>query len=121
MPIHSPNIQAEYFKLLFDQHDDWECAGIFADEASSPNRAQFLQMIDKCRAGEIDAVITKSIARFGRNMLDTLLFTRELQHLGIDVLFQMENLHSCSLEGERMLMLMTDWEGISENISLIDT
>ncbi len=70
------------------------------------NRAQFLQLIEDCRVGKVDGIITKSVSRFGRNTVDTLVFTRELRNLGVDVFFEKENLHSCSPEGELLLTLM---------------
>jgi DNA invertase Pin-like site-specific DNA recombinase len=50
--------------------------------------------------GKIDAIITKSVSRFGCNTVDTLNFTRELKALGIDMYFEKENLHSISPDGE---------------------
>ncbi len=85
------------------------------------NRAEFLRLIEDCRAGLVDQIITKSVSRFGRNTVDTLLYTRELRNLGIDVYFEKEHLHSCSAEGELMLTLMaalaeSESENMSENI-----
>ncbi len=85
------------------------------------NRAEFLRLIEDCRAGLVDQIITKSVSRFGRNTVDTLLYTRELRSLGIDVYFEKEHLHSCSAEGELMLTLMaalaeSESENMSENI-----
>ncbi len=79
-------------------------------------------MIEDCRAGKIDAIITKSVSRFGRNTVDTLFYTRELKTLGIDVYFEKENLHSISPDGELLLTLMaafaeSEAESMSENIS----
>ena len=62
--------------------------------------------MENCRAGLVDQIITKSVSRFGRNTVDTLLYTCELRSLGIDVYFEKEHLHSCSAEGELMLTLM---------------
>ena len=44
-----------------------------------------MKMIEDCRSGLIDCIRTKSVSRFGRNTVDTLIYTRELRSLGIDV------------------------------------
>ena len=96
---------------------------IYADRGTSGtrtrNRTNFLRLIEDCRAGKIDAIVTKSVSRFGRNTVDTLVFTRELRSLGIDVYFEKENLHTCSAEGELLLTLMAA-VAESEAVSMSD-
>ena len=96
---------------------------IYADRGTSgtrtKNRTDFLRMIEDCRAGKIDAVVCKSVSRFGRNTVDTLTFTRELTSLGIDVFFEKENLHTMSAEGELLLTLMAA-VAESEAVSMSD-
>ena len=38
-------------------------------------------MIDDCKAGNIDMIITKSISRFARNTLDCLKYIRQLKDM----------------------------------------
>lgn len=69
----------------------------------------------------IDCIWTKSVSRFGRNTVDTLIYTRELRSLGIDVFFEKENIHSTESSGELMLTLMATFaesesEAMSENV-----
>ena len=94
---------------------------IYADRGTSGtrtrNRTNFLRLMDDCRAGKVDAIINKSVSRFGRNL--TLVFTRELRTLGIDVFFEKENLHTCSAEGELLLTLMAA-VAESESVSMSD-
>lgn len=80
-----------------------------------------MKMIEDCRSGHIDCIWTKSVSRFGRNTVDTLIYTRELRSLGIDVFFEKENIHSTESSGELMLTLMaafaeSESETMSENI-----
>ncbi|MCF0176602.1 MAG: recombinase family protein, partial [Bacteroidales bacterium] len=46
-----------------------ELVGVYADRGISgtsvKKREQFLKLIDDCRAGKIDGIITKSVSRFG--------------------------------------------------------
>ena len=108
---------------MIAENDNAELVDVYADRGTSGtrtrNRTNFLRMIEDCRAGKIDAIITKSVSRFGRNTVDTLVFTRELRSLGVDVFFEKENLHTCSAEGELLLTLMAA-VAESEAVSMSD-
>lgn len=121
--MHSLAAQVDYYTQLLSADKDCEFAGIYADEGISgtrtKNRAEFLRLIEDCRAGKVDAIITKSVSRFGRNTVDTLVFTRELKSMGVDIFFEKENLHTSSSEGELLLTLMAA-VAESEAVSMSD-
>jgi len=77
-------------------------------------RDAFNRMMQDCRDGHIESIITKSVSRFGRNTLDCLNSTRELKALGIDVFFEKENIHTMQSEGELLLSLIS---AVSQNES----
>lgn len=120
---HSLAAQVSYYTKLIEEDENAVLVDIYADRGTSGtrtrNRTNFLRLMEDCRAGKIDAVITKSVSRFGRNTVDTLTFTRELRSLGIDVYFEKENLHTCSAEGELLLTLMAA-VAESEAVSMSD-
>ena len=120
---HSLAAQISYYTKLIEEDSDAVLVDIYADRGTSGtrtrNRTNFLRLMDDCRAGKVDAIITKSVSRFGRNTVDTLVFTRELRALGIDVFFEKENLHTCSAEGELLLTLMAA-VAESESVSMSD-
>lgn len=77
-------------------------------------------MIEDCKNGKIDMIITKSISRFARNTLTTLETVRELKEYGVDVYFEKENIHSMSGDGELMLIILSSFAqeeslSVSEN------
>ncbi len=77
-------------------------------------------MIEDCKAGKIDMIITKSISRFARNTLDTLNYVRTLKELGIGVIFEKENINTLDSKGEVLLTILSslaqdDSRSISEN------
>ncbi len=84
--------QVSYYTNFIERNPDFECAGIYADEGISgtntKKREQFNRMIEDCKAGKIDGIITKSISRFARNTLDCLNYVRQLKDLGIGVTFE---------------------------------
>lgn len=99
-------------------------AGIYADEGISgtntKKREQFNKMIEDCKAGKIDMVITKSISRFARNTLDCLNYVRLFKDLGIGVIFEKENINSLDSKGEVLLTILSslaqdESRSISEN------
>jgi site-specific DNA recombinase len=69
--LSSYEAQVNYYTTYINCHSDYELAGIFADEGisgtSTKKRVQFNKMIEDCKAGKIDMIITKSISRFARN------------------------------------------------------
>ena len=80
-------------------------------------------MIDDCRAGKIDMILTKSISRFSRNTVDWLKFTRELKDLNIAVFFEKENINTLDAKGEVLMTIMAalaqqESESLSANVRL---
>ena len=93
--------QVEYYTELIQNTPNWTLAGIYADDGKSATmirkRDDFQAMIDDCMAGKIDMVITKSISRFARNTVDSLIYIRKLKERNISVFFEKENIDTCLL------------------------
>ena len=107
--IASLSAQVDYYNNLITANPDWELCGIYVDEAKTATkdtRENFRRLIDDCRQGLIDLVITKSVSRFARNTVDLLSVCRELREHGVDVYFENQDIHSVSSEGELMLTLL---------------
>lgn len=102
--------QQHYFRDYIDQNPEWELYQIYADEGitgtSTQNRRQFNQMMNDARAGCFQLIITKEVSRFSRNILDTILYTRELKSIGVGVYFMTQNLNSMDPESEMLLTIM---------------
>lgn len=114
--------QERHYQELFKQRRDWEPVGIYADEGvsgtSMQNRQGIQRLLDDCRNGKIDLVLTKSISRFARNLTECLEAIRELSTLGIAVHFDKENLNTQQMDGELLLsMLSALAESESKSIS----
>lgn len=119
--------QIEHYTAYIKGHPDWELAGIYADDGISgtntKKREEFNRMIDKCMAGDIDMIITKSISRFARNTLDCLKYIRQLKDKNIPVFFEKENINSMDSKGEVMLTIMAslaqqESQSLSQNVKL---
>ena len=116
--------QVEYYTEYIQKNPDWEFAGIYADDGISgtntKKREEFNRMIDDCKAGNIDMIITKSISQFARNTLDCLNYVRELKDLGIGIVFEKENINTLDAKGEVLLTILSslaqdESRSISEN------
>lgn len=109
MSIVSLSAQIDYYTKYINKNPDWTLAGIYIDEAktgTNDTRDNFTRLMEDCRAGKIDHIITKTVSRFARNTVLLLSSCRELKELGIDVYFEAQHIHSISEEGELMLSLM---------------
>ena len=121
--LHSLSAQVSYYNSYIGSLEDWEFAGVYADEAltgTKDNRPEFQRMLADCRNGKIDMIVTKSITRFARNTVTLLATIRELRDLGIDVYFEKENIHTLSADGELMITLLAAYAqeesyNVSEN------
>lgn len=103
--------QITHYSDYIKKNKDWIFVGIYADEGITgtqiKNREQFIRMIDDCKLGKIDIIIAKSISRFARNTVDTLIETRKLKKAGVEVYFKEDGIWTFKDEdGELKLTLM---------------
>ena len=80
-------------------------------------------MIEDCKAGKIDMILTKSISRFSRNTVDCLKYTRLLKDMNIAVFFEKENINTLDAKGEVLMTIMAalaqqESESLSANVRL---
>ena len=120
-------LQVEHYTKYISAHEDWVLAGIYADKGISgtqvKHREQFLQMIEDCKAGKVDQIITKSISRFARNVLQCLEYIRQLKELKppVGVFFEKENIDSLDEKADVFLTMLASFaqeesRSISSNI-----
>ena len=119
---NSFDAQMSYYTRIIQEHEGWILAGIYADEARSGTKVQrrddFQQMMHDCRLGKIDMILTKSVARFARNTLDSIKAIRELKSLGIAVYFEKERVNTLTEKSEQMITIMSSIaQGESESVS----
>lgn len=100
---------------------------VYADDSISgtntKKRDEFNRMIEDCKAGKIDMILTKSISRFSRNTVDCLKYTRELKDMNIAVFFEKENINTLDAKGEVLMTIMAalaqqESESLSANVRL---
>lgn len=105
----SYELQKNYFTEYVNAQPGWVLVDIYADEGISGtqiNHREGLQrLLDDCRAGKIDYIITKSISRFARNIVDCLNMIEELRNLNPPVGVIFETDHIDTLGGNDSLLL----------------
>jgi len=106
----SYELQMNDFTDRINANPNWEFAGIYSDEGISgtelSHRKGMLQMIEDARAGKIDHILAKSIARFARNVVDCLSIIDELRQLGVGVHFDENNLYTLDATGSLVLTIL---------------
>lgn len=108
--LNSFATQVDYYTGYIQSKDEWEFAGLYADEAISgitaDKRSDFQRLLVDCHAGKIDRILVKSISRFARNTLDCIQTVRELKQLNIPVEFEKENIDTGSMGSEMLLSVL---------------
>lgn len=117
--------QVEYYTSKISENENWKNAGIYADDGKSgtntKKRADFNAMIQDALAGKIDMILTKSVSRFARNTVDSLVTIRKLKEKNVAVVFEKEGINTLEGTGEILITILSslaqeESRNISENI-----
>lgn len=105
-------LQKNHYTDFVSRRSNWTLVGIYADEGISgtslQHRDAFLRMIDDCHNGKIDLIVTKSVSRFARNILDCIGYVRQLAGMKppVGVFFEKENIYTLDSSSEMILSFM---------------
>lgn len=117
--------QVAYYTNFITKRLDWQLIKVYADKGLSgtsyKHRPGFTEMLTDARDGKIDLILTKSISRFARNTVDSLSITRELKGLGVEIIFEKENISSFDPKAEMIFTILSSFaqeesRSISENV-----
>lgn len=102
--------QLQWYDDQLKYHPNWELQRKYIDEGITGTQAKkrpaFMQMMADARKGKFDLIVTREVCRFARNTVDTLVATRELKNLGIEVYFVSDNIWTMDGDGELRLTIM---------------
>lgn len=105
----SYELQKNHYEDVVSRRPNWHLVEIYADEGISgtslQHRDSFLRMIEDCKAGKIDLILTKTVSRFARNVLDCIGYVRELKAMtpAIGIFFETENIFTLNPDSEMSL------------------
>lgn len=106
----SCEVQINHYMQKIQSNQLWEFAGIYADIGITgtkiKRRDEFKTMLEECEKGNIDLILTKSISRFCRNVVDCLQTVRKLKTLGVGVWFEKENINTLTDNSELVLSIL---------------
>ena len=102
--------QLQWYDDQVKYHPNWSVCERYIDEGITGTQAKkrpaFLRMIEDARNGKFDLIVTREVCRFARNVVDTLVVTRELKGIGVEVFFIDDNIWTMDGDGELRLSLM---------------
>lgn len=123
--LESYKAQVAYYTDAIAKNPKWRMVDIYADEGitgtSDRKRDNFMRMIRDCNKGKIDLILTKSVARFARNTVDSLKYVRQLKAKGVGVYFEEQCLDSLKADSEMFIgihsvLAQAESENISANV-----
>jgi DNA invertase Pin-like site-specific DNA recombinase len=109
----SYELQKNHYEDMIREHPGWTLVDIYADEGISgtslKHRDEFNRMIRDCQDGKIDLIVTKSVSRFARNIVDCIAKVRELADLKpqVGVFFETEHIYTLDNTSEMMLAVLS--------------
>ena len=110
--VMSIELQKDEYKKKICSNPKWKYYGTFVDDGYSgtntEHRKAFQLMIEHAMAGKFDMVITKSVSRFARNLMDCVKYVNLLRRHDppIAVYFEAEGLNSLSLSTDLVLVVL---------------
>lgn len=105
----SITIQRQHFLSHAALHNEWQFVGIYCDIVSGTKkekRPELQRLLQDCKEGKVNLVLTKSISRFARNTTDLLEMVRSLSVLGVGIVFDREHIDTRMMDSEFLLTLL---------------
>lgn len=64
-------------------------------------------MTNDAMTGKIDLILTKSVSRFARNIVDSLTTVRKVHDKGVEVYFEKGNIYTFDSKDELLLTILS--------------
>ena len=110
--VSSYELQRYHYNDMVSKQENWELVDIYADEGISgtslKHRDNFKRMIRDCKKKKIDLIVTKSVSRFARNLVDCVATVRELRRLNppVGVYFEEDNIYTLDYDYQTKLSMV---------------
>ena len=108
----SIELQKNNYRDMIKANPKWKYVGTYVDDGFSgtntEHRPAFRLMMKDAMAGKIDMIITKSVSRFARNLLDCIGWVRKLKERDppIQVFFEQEHLNTLDTTSNIILFVL---------------
>lgn len=109
--ISSFELQKQMVKRRIERQPNWTLVSIYIDEGRSGNRKELSRMIEDCKAGRIDLIITKSASRIARNAVDFISVVNTLKSLEppVGIWCESENIYTLNFDCDLALEVLSDF------------
>lgn len=110
--VISIELQKNNYRDMIKANPKWKYVGTYVDDGFSgtntDHRPAFMLMMKDAMAGKIDMIITKSVSRFARNLLDCIGWVRKLKEHDppIPVFFEQEHLNTLDSTSNIILFVL---------------
>lgn len=102
--------QMQWYEDQAKYHPNWTVLKQYIDRGITGTQAKkrpaFMEMLNDAKYGKFDLIVTREVCRFARNTVDTLVITRQLKEVGIEVYFVEDNIWTMDNDGELRLTIM---------------
>lgn len=108
----SIEMQKQYYTKLIENHPNWHLVKVYYDDGRSGTsirrRDDFQELIEACKAGKVDMIITKAVSRFARNVVDCVSHVRMLRDLDppVGVYFEELGMNTLGQTGDMLVAIM---------------
>lgn len=102
--------QMQWYEDQAKYHPNWTVLKSYIDRGITGTQAKkrpaFMEMLNDAKCHKFDLIVTREVCRFARNTVDTLVITRQLKEIGIEVYFVEDNIWTMDNDGELRLTIM---------------
>lgn len=102
--------QMQWYEDQAKYHPNWTVLKSYIDRGitgmQAKKRPAFMEMLNDAKYHKFDLIVTREVCRFARNTVDTLVITRQLKEIGIEVYFVEDNIWTMDNDGELRLTIM---------------
>lgn len=102
--------QMQWYEDQVKYHPNWTVLKSYIDRGITGTQAKkrpaFMEMLNDAKYHKFDLIVTREVCRFARNTVDTLVITRQLKEIGIEVYFVEDNIRTMDNDGELRLTIM---------------
>lgn len=102
--------QMQWYDNQAKYHPNWSVLKKYIDRGITGTQAKkrpaFMEMLEDAKRNKFDLIVAREVCRFARNTVDTLVITRQLKEMGIEVYFVEDNIWTMDNDGELRLTIM---------------
>lgn len=102
--------QMQWYEDQAKYHPNWTVLKSYIDRGITGTQAKkrpaFMEMLNDAKYNKFDLIVTREVCRFARNTVDTLVITRQLKEIGVEVYFVEDNIWTMDNDGELRLTIM---------------